>query len=241
MRKGVVVDLEENDQVDRRRHRKGRTHGRRPRAATSSSASPAITSAAPTTAPSSPCRAKTAKSRSTDVRRVIDASKIINLPVDRQIIHALPRYFTVDGQEGVSDPVGMAGGRLEVDTHIITGGATFVTNVLKCVHRAGLEAHSAGFRAAGQLRGDAAAGGEAGRRRAARHRRRHDGHRRVLARQRDLHGDHAGRRQRADQRHLARSQDDARQRPKRSRTAMGPASRQRPGGRDVHRAHARRA
>lgn len=76
----------------------------------------------------------------TDVRRVVDASKIINLPTDRQIIHALPRYFTVDGQEGVDDPVGMAGGRLEVDTHIITGGSSFITNVLKCVHRAGLEA-----------------------------------------------------------------------------------------------------
>ncbi len=75
-----------------------------------------------------------------DVRRVIDASKIINLPADRQIIHALPRFFTVDGQDGVDDPVGMAGGRLEVDTHLITGGSTFITNVLKCVHRAGLEA-----------------------------------------------------------------------------------------------------
>ena len=75
-----------------------------------------------------------------DVRRVIDASKIINLPADRQIIHALPRFFTVDGQDGVEDPVGMAGGRLEVDTHLITGGSTFITNVLKCVHRAGLEA-----------------------------------------------------------------------------------------------------
>ncbi len=76
----------------------------------------------------------------TDVRRVVDASKIINLPGDRQIVHALPRHFTVDGQDGVADPVGMAGGRLEVDTHIITGGSTFITNVLKCVHRAGLEA-----------------------------------------------------------------------------------------------------
>jgi cell division protein FtsA len=74
-----------------------------------------------------------------DVRRVVEASKIINLPADRQIIHALPRYFTVDGQDGVDDPVGMAGSRLEVDTHIITGGSTFITNVLKCVHRAGLE------------------------------------------------------------------------------------------------------
>jgi len=76
----------------------------------------------------------------TDVRRVVDASKIINLPGDRQIIHALPRQFTVDGQDGVDDPVGMAGGRLEVDTHIVTGSSAFITNVLKCVHRAGLEA-----------------------------------------------------------------------------------------------------
>jgi cell division protein FtsA len=80
-----------------------------------------------------------------DVRRVIDASKIINLPSDRQIIHALPRYFTVDGQEGVSDPIGMAGGRLEVDTHIITGSSSFITNVLKCVRRAGLEAAAVVF------------------------------------------------------------------------------------------------
>jgi cell division protein FtsA len=74
-----------------------------------------------------------------DVRRVVDASKIINLAADRQIIHALPRHYTVDGQDGVTDPLGMSGGRLEVDTHIITGGATFIANVLKCVHRAGLE------------------------------------------------------------------------------------------------------
>ncbi len=74
-----------------------------------------------------------------DVRRVVDASKIIEVGADRQIIHALPRYFTVDGQDGVTDPVGMAGARLEVDTHIVTGGSSFITNVLKCVHRAGLE------------------------------------------------------------------------------------------------------
>ncbi|MBV8642371.1 MAG: cell division protein FtsA, partial [Candidatus Eremiobacteraeota bacterium] len=74
-----------------------------------------------------------------DVKRVVDNSKIINLAADRQIIHALPRHFTVDGQDGVNDPVGMAGGRLEVDTHIVTGGSTFISNVLKCVHRAGLE------------------------------------------------------------------------------------------------------
>jgi cell division protein FtsA len=80
-----------------------------------------------------------------DVRRVIDASKIINLPSDRQIIHALPRYFTVDGQEGVNDPIGMSGGRLEVDTHIVTGSTSFITNVLKCVERAGLETQGVVF------------------------------------------------------------------------------------------------
>ncbi len=74
-----------------------------------------------------------------DVKRVVDASKIINLAADRQIIHALPRHYTIDGQDGVADPLGMSGGRLEVDTHIITGGSTFISNVLKCVHRAGLE------------------------------------------------------------------------------------------------------
>jgi cell division protein FtsA len=74
-----------------------------------------------------------------DVRRVVEASKLIEIGADRQIIHALPRHFTVDGHDGVTDPIGMSGARLEVDTHIITGGNTFITNVLKCVHRAGLE------------------------------------------------------------------------------------------------------
>jgi cell division protein FtsA len=74
-----------------------------------------------------------------DVKRVVDASTIINVPVDRQIIHTLPREFAVDGQNGITDPIGMAGGRLEVDTHVVTAGTSFLTNVLKCVHRAGIE------------------------------------------------------------------------------------------------------
>jgi cell division protein FtsA len=74
-----------------------------------------------------------------DVRRVVDASKLIDVGAERQIIHALPRHFAIDGHDGVADPVGMSGARLEVDTHIVTGGNAFITNVLKCVHRAGLE------------------------------------------------------------------------------------------------------
>ncbi|HEV3158005.1 MAG TPA: cell division protein FtsA [Candidatus Baltobacteraceae bacterium] len=74
-----------------------------------------------------------------DVRRVVASSRSIDVGADRQIIHALPRQFSLDGQSGVIDPVGMSGSRLEVDTHIITGSSNFIANVLKCVHRAGLE------------------------------------------------------------------------------------------------------
>ncbi|MCE5313605.1 MAG: cell division protein FtsA [Armatimonadota bacterium] len=74
-----------------------------------------------------------------DVERVVDASKVIVLPPEREIIHALPRDFTLDGQDGIKDPVGMSGSRLEVETHIVTGSTSFLDNVVKCVQRAGLE------------------------------------------------------------------------------------------------------
>lgn len=73
-----------------------------------------------------------------DVRRVVDAAKAINLSSTRQILHVLPRGFIVDGQEGIADPVGMTGVRLEVDTHIITGGMTAVKNLEKCVSELGV-------------------------------------------------------------------------------------------------------
>ena len=128
-----------------------------------------------------------------DVRRVVDASKIINLAADRQIIHALPRHYTIDGQDGVTDPLGMSGSRLEVDTHIITGGATFIANVLKCVHRARSRTGRHRLRTAGFVGGDASLGGEARRLRAARHRRRHDRHRGVRQRRRDSQRHDSGR------------------------------------------------
>lgn len=74
-----------------------------------------------------------------DVKRVVDASTIISLPAERQLVHTLPREYAVDGQYGITDPVGMSGARLEVHTHIVTAGSSFVANVLKCVHRAGIE------------------------------------------------------------------------------------------------------
>lgn len=74
-----------------------------------------------------------------DVNRVIDAAKIVSIPSDREVIHVIPRGFTIDGQNGVRNPVGMSGMRLEVETHIVTGVVTFLQNAQKCVHLAGLE------------------------------------------------------------------------------------------------------
>jgi cell division protein FtsA len=74
-----------------------------------------------------------------DVRRVIEAAKAVSLPSSREIIHVLPRGFVVDGQEGIVDPIGMSGIRLEVDTHLVTGGATAVRNLHKCVEELGVE------------------------------------------------------------------------------------------------------
>jgi len=74
-----------------------------------------------------------------DVERVVEASRAISVASDRQVIHVLPRTFTVDGQEGVKEAIGMTGHRLEVETHIVTGSHTAVQNVIKCVHQAGFD------------------------------------------------------------------------------------------------------
>lgn len=74
-----------------------------------------------------------------DVKRVIEAAKAVSLPSSREIIHVLPRGFIVDGQEGIIDPAGMSGIRLEVDTHLVTGGSTAIRNLQKCVEELGVE------------------------------------------------------------------------------------------------------
>ncbi|PYN62874.1 MAG: cell division protein FtsA [Candidatus Rokuibacteriota bacterium] len=73
-----------------------------------------------------------------DVQRAIDAARAINLPQDREIIHVLPQTFVVDEQDGIREPVGMTGVRLEVEVHIVTGAITSVHNVVRSVNRAGL-------------------------------------------------------------------------------------------------------
>jgi len=74
-----------------------------------------------------------------DVRRAIEAAKAVAIPVDREVVHVLPYGFIIDGQDGVRDPVGMLGVRLEVDVHIITGAVTSVQNLIKSVNRAGFD------------------------------------------------------------------------------------------------------
>ena len=80
-----------------------------------------------------------------DLTRVIDAAKAISLPSSREIIHVLPRSYTVDGQEGIKDPIGMTGVRLEVDTHIISAGATSVKNLQKALSEVGVDVDDVAF------------------------------------------------------------------------------------------------
>jgi len=80
-----------------------------------------------------------------DVKRVIDAAKAISLPSSREILHIIPRGYLVDGQEGIVDPVNMTGVRLEVDTHLITGGSIAIRNLYKCVEELGVEVESVIF------------------------------------------------------------------------------------------------
>lgn len=74
-----------------------------------------------------------------DVERAIDSASAVYVPLDREILHVLPTDFILDGQDGIIDPVGMAGVRLEVKVYIVTGAVTSVQNLLKCCERAGLE------------------------------------------------------------------------------------------------------
>jgi cell division protein FtsA len=75
-----------------------------------------------------------------DVRRAVDTARGCAVPSpDRQILHVLPREFIVDDQEGIRDPLGIAGSRLEVDVHIVTGAVTSAQNLVRCVSRAGLD------------------------------------------------------------------------------------------------------
>ncbi|MDD3532146.1 MAG: cell division protein FtsA [Candidatus Shapirobacteria bacterium] len=72
-----------------------------------------------------------------DVDRVLESARAISLPASREILHVLPRTYTVDAQEGIIDPIGMSGVRLEVETHIITASSTSLKNLQKCIEEVG--------------------------------------------------------------------------------------------------------
>jgi cell division protein FtsA len=73
-----------------------------------------------------------------DVERVIDAAKAVAIPADQKILHVLPQEYIIDAQEGIRDPIGMSGVRLEAKVHIVTGADSAAQNIVKCVQRCGL-------------------------------------------------------------------------------------------------------
>ncbi len=76
---------------------------------------------------------------SADVDRSLDSAKAVYIPLDREVLHVIPAEFVLDGQDGITDPVGMSGVRLEARVHIITGAASPMQNLMKCCEKAGLE------------------------------------------------------------------------------------------------------
>jgi cell division protein FtsA len=74
-----------------------------------------------------------------DVERVLEQSKAIPLPSDRQVLHVLPQEYIVDDQDGITKPVGMSGVRLEARVHVVTAATASVQNIIKCAHRCDLE------------------------------------------------------------------------------------------------------
>jgi len=76
---------------------------------------------------------------SEDVERVIDAAKAVAIPADQRILHVLPQEFVIDSQEGIHQPIGMAGVRLEAKVHLVTGSISAAQNIAKCIRRCDLE------------------------------------------------------------------------------------------------------
>lgn len=80
-----------------------------------------------------------------DVTRVMEAAQTVALPPNREIIHVIPKYFTVDAQENVADPIGMSGVRLEVEAVVVGGSTGAIRNLVKCVQQAGIKMESLVF------------------------------------------------------------------------------------------------
>ncbi len=137
LRKGVVVNIESDGRRrSSRRVERGRDdgrlrdqhglrrHRRRPRPGLNSHGIVAV---------------KDREVREDDIARVIDAAKAIAIPMDREVLHVLPQEYIVDDQDGISEPLGMSGVRLEAKVHIVTAAVASAQNIIKCANRCGLE------------------------------------------------------------------------------------------------------
>ncbi|MDJ0849375.1 MAG: cell division protein FtsA [Myxococcota bacterium] len=76
--------------------------------------------------------------RESDVKRVIDAAKAVAIPMDREVVHVIPQEYIIDDQDGIREPLGMSGVRLEAKIHIVTAAVTSAQNIVKCANKAGL-------------------------------------------------------------------------------------------------------
>ena len=74
-----------------------------------------------------------------DIERVIDAARAMAIPADQKILHVLPQEFIIDEQEGIREPIGMSGVRMEAKVHLVTGAVSAAQNIIKCIERCGLE------------------------------------------------------------------------------------------------------
>ena len=77
-----------------------------------------------------------------DMQRALDSARIVNVPNNREVIHVVPRYYVVDGQDHVIDPSGMYGSRLDVETHVVTSSAAAMSNLVQCIEGAGVHVES---------------------------------------------------------------------------------------------------
>jgi cell division protein FtsA len=78
------------------------------------------------------------ETKAEDIHRVIEAAKAVAVPADRDVLHVLPREFKIDDQDGIFDPIGMSGVRLEANVHLVTAGQAALHNMMKCAEKAGL-------------------------------------------------------------------------------------------------------
>jgi len=77
-----------------------------------------------------------------DIHRALESARIVNVPNNREVIHVVPRYYVVDGQDHVVDPLGMFGSRLDVETHVVTSSTAAMSNLVQCVEGAGVRVES---------------------------------------------------------------------------------------------------